>query len=145
MLQHLYNEIRAIEIVTEALQALLADDVSSTSVLRPADYRRLQHIREFIEARIDEPFTLETISQEAGMSVNTLQRLFRAVLGLTIFEYVRSRKLIRARNALEREGITIAEASYLAGYSSPSNFATAFRRFFGIPPSSVRAALPPGD
>jgi AraC-like DNA-binding protein len=42
---------------------------------------------------------------------------------------------------LEREGITIAEASYLAGYSSPSGFATAFRRFFGIAPKSVRAAL----
>jgi AraC-like DNA-binding protein len=42
---------------------------------------------------------------------------------------------------LEREGITIAEASYLAGYSSPSGFATAFRRFFGIAPKSVRTAL----
>lgn len=36
------------------------------------------------------------------MSVNTLQRLFYAVHGVTVFEYVRARKLDRARDALER-------------------------------------------
>ena len=145
ILQHLYNEIRAIEIVAEAVRATVTDDVASASVLRPNDYRRLQHIREFIEARIDEALTLEVIAQEAGMSVNTLQRLFRAALGITVFEYVRNQKLMRARDALEREGITIAEAAYLAGYSSASNFATAFRRFFGLAPSNVRAALRSSD
>jgi AraC-like DNA-binding protein len=31
-------------------------------------------------------------------------------------------KLERAREALERDGVSIAEAAYLAGYSSVSNF-----------------------
>lgn len=141
VLQHLYCETRAIEIVAEALQAVAGSDASISSVLRPKDYQRLQHIRDFIDSHVEETFTLEMIAREAGMSVNTLQRLFRATLDVTVFEYIRGRKLNYAREALEREGISIAEAAYLAGYNSASNFATAFRRTFGIAPKNVRATL----
>jgi AraC-like DNA-binding protein len=40
--------------------------------------------------------------------------------------------------ALQTSSINIAQAAYIAGYTSPANFATAFRKMFGITPSQAR-------
>ena len=61
--------------------------------------------------------------------------------GTTIFEYARNRRLEKGRAALENDGVSVTEAAFLAGYSSAANFATAFKRAFGVPPKFVRTRL----
>ncbi|WP_415807924.1 helix-turn-helix transcriptional regulator, partial [Bordetella muralis] len=78
--------------------------------------------------------SLVQIAKHACLSVNTLQRHFRAVWGKTVFAYLRDARLDRARMALERDAISVTQAALIAGYSSPANFATAFRQRYGIPP-----------
>ena len=142
VLQNLYCESRAIEIVVEALQVIAKSDAGQTDVpLRPKDYQRMSTVSEFLDAHLDDGLTLEMIARNAGMSVNTLQRIFRTVHNTTVFDYVRARKLHRAREALERDGASVAEAAYIAGYASAANFATAFRRFFGTSPKNFRARI----
>ena len=58
--------------------------------------------------------------------------------GEGLFEHLRGRRLDAARLALEREGLAVGQAAELAGYGNAANFATAFRRRFGCPPSAVR-------
>ncbi|MFQ6685116.1 helix-turn-helix domain-containing protein, partial [Bordetella pertussis] len=36
-------------------------------------------------------------------------------------------------------GLSVAQAACLAGYTSAANFATAFRRAFGVTPGQLRA------
>jgi AraC-like DNA-binding protein len=54
---------------------------------------------------------------------------------------MRAREIERAREALEREGASIAEAACLAGHGSASNFTTAFKRHVRTSPKNVRAHL----
>lgn len=140
LLQNLYFESRALEFAAEALSAIARSDASDPEpALRPKDHLRLNAICDFLDASLDRPLTLQAIARDAGMSVNTLQRLFRAAHGATVFEYVRIRKLDRAREALERDGVPVAQAAYIAGYASAANFATAFKRRFGVSPKNCRS------
>ena len=142
MMHNLYCESRAIEFIGEAFQAIAQSNADQAGpTLRPNDYRRVAMICEFLEANLERPLTLQGIARNAGISVNTLQRLFRAVHGTTVFDYTRARKLQRARQVLEADGVSVAQAAYIAGYASAANFATAFKRQFGISPKSVRAQL----
>lgn len=75
------------------------------------------------------------------MNANTLQRQFRSVYGTTVFEHLRECHLQRARQALEHDGITVGQAALVAGYTSAANFATAYRRRFGLPPKLARARV----
>ena len=63
---------------------------------------------------------------------NSLQQQFRAVFGKTVFDYLRASRLRRAAVALQNEGVSVARAAEIAGYSSQANFSTAFRRHFGV-------------
>ena len=146
MLESLYLESHALEIVAEALGMV---DMPAAHPLSSRDCARLRIACEYLESRDpddDAPLRLEEVARHAGMSVSTLHRLFRAGHGMSVFEYERSRRMERARTALECEGVSVTEAAYLAGYSSPANFATAFKRRFGRCPREARAsriALPP--
>lgn len=146
MLESLYLESHALEIVAEALGMV---DMPAAHPLSSRDCARLRIACEYLESRDpddDAPLRLEEVARHAGMSVSTLHRLFRAGHGMSVFEYERARRMERARTALECEGVSVTEAAYLAGYSSPANFATAFKRRFGRCPREARAsriALPP--
>ncbi len=96
-------------------------------------------LRELLDEGGADALSLAQIAARACISVNTLQRHFRAMWGTTVAQYLRERKLARARLALEVDGVSVTQAAWLAGYNSAANFATAFRRRFGMTPGQVRA------
>lgn len=101
------------------------------------DMTRARKIRERILAcEQQEQATPQRLAQDLGMSVSTLQRLFKAAYGSSIMDFQRSERLNAARTQLLEGGLTVGEAGYRAGYSTVSNFSSAFQRTFGYPPSS---------
>ncbi|MGE0425654.1 MAG: helix-turn-helix domain-containing protein [Reyranellaceae bacterium] len=135
-LQRLYLESRAVEIATEAMLCLSGETPMAS--IAASEQARLTRVCDFVREAGADKLTLDGIAREAGVSVSVLHRLFRAHFGMSVFGYVRARRLRRAREALERDGISVAQAAYAAGYQSPANFATAFRREFGVSPKHVR-------
>ena len=138
-LRNLYLEGRAVEIVGETLAAVTGDEPRATEglVFSRRDMARLQRARDFVLANVTASLSVETIAREAGINASGLQRLFRLAEGMSIFEYVRKLRLERAYAALRSGEANVHDASLIAGYSSPANFATAFRRQFGIAPSEA--------
>lgn len=138
-LKDMYVESRTIDLIAEALTTLVGevpDRIAAGLATREA--RMARSARDYIEENLDKVLSLTDIAREVGLSPASLQRRFKAAYGTTVVDFVRARKLELARDALERDGVSIGEAAYVAGYSNPANFATAFRRAFGIPPRSVR-------
>jgi len=87
-------------------------------------------------SQIDQPLTIKDVAIGCGMSVSTLQRIFKACYGCTVMEFQRVRRLELARLALIDQQLTVGEAAFRAGYSNTANFSTAFVREFGYPPSA---------
>jgi AraC-like DNA-binding protein len=139
-LRDLYLEGRAVELVAETMAAVLQTDRRETrgAMLTRHDATRLQRAKAYIEAHLAEPLSVETIAREAGISASGLQRLFRVAESRSVFDYVRNARLQLAFSAISRGEASVQEASATAGYASAANFATAFRRRFGLVPTAVR-------
>jgi AraC-like DNA-binding protein len=90
--------------------------------------------------RLDVTPSLEALAREAGLSETTLKRGFRQVFGSTVFEHLRTLRMERASELLQSGRATVIEAATLVGYSNPSNFASAFRRQFGLNPKEFQVA-----
>lgn len=140
-LRNLYLEGRAVDLVCETLYALAKDGTLAThaGIVTRREMSHLDRAREFIRANLASPLTVEIIARQAGLNPSSLQLLFRSVEGVSIFEYVRKLRLEQAFAMLQSGECTVAQASVVAGYASPTNFATAFQRRFGLAP---RQALP---
>ena len=92
----------------------------------------MRDLHAFLSAGGADDLSLDKIARYAGLNANSLQKQFRALYGTTVFDFIRQTRLQRARQALERDGLTVGQAALMAGYNSAANFATAYRRCFGI-------------
>ena len=86
---------------------------------------------------LEQDFTLIDIAQQLGVSISTLQRNFKRSFNTTLKQYVKIKRLEKARKALLIEGLTIGEAAYLAKYTHVGNFITAFKKHFDITPMQL--------
>ncbi len=98
----------------------------------------LQAALDYIEAHLDGDLQTEDVAQKAYVSPFHFQRLFSAVCGVTLGEYIRLRRLTRAGEELSRGHAKVIDVALQYGYDSPDSFARAFARFHGIAPSAAR-------
>jgi AraC family transcriptional regulator len=82
---------------------------------------------------------LHDVAREAGVHPVYLARAFREWFGCSPGEYVRQRRIDGACAELADTDRSIAEIAMNAGFSSPSHFATMFRRLMGVTPSDFRS------
>lgn len=141
LLQKLTFEQQGLELVTELLRGLGkgADNQCPVGSAVEVTDQRMRAVIAAIDSRNARLSSLEELAAEVGMSVSAMQRLFKKFYGTTVADYLRQRRLIEAKEALERNGLSIGEAAYLAGYNHPSNFISAFRRTFGKTPGEILA------
>jgi AraC-like DNA-binding protein len=102
---------------------------------RPAT---LQRAVSFIEAHADIDITITDIARAAGVTTRAVQLAFRRHLDTTPAGYLRRIRLDQAHRQLQaadpdRDSVTAV--AYRWGFSSPSRFATYYRRAYGVRPS----------
>src|SRR5690606_4727738 len=84
-LWRMYQESRAIALVVEALASISgAELVPAVDGLRQRERARMEQVRDLLESGQADDMSLVQIARHACLSVNTLQRHFRAVWGKTV-------------------------------------------------------------
>ena len=117
------------------LLALLQSGISpNADVDLPAD---VVCVMAYVDAHLCTPLSVRRMAEVAHTSVNTLERHFRNALGITPYEFLRVRRLSRARVLLEK-GLSVQEVSDACGFPDYSHFISLFRRHFGITPLQYR-------
>jgi AraC-like DNA-binding protein len=127
---------QAFEMLARAISALQQRaDLLSTA--NPA-HLRLQSTKDLIDSDLRYPWSIAELARHAGLSRRSFHQHFAAVYGTSPADYLRTRRLEVAREAMIYRDMSVTEAAYFVGYGSPANFATAFRRQFGVSPSACR-------
>jgi AraC-like DNA-binding protein len=142
-LAHQQESSRAGQLAREGfVLSLMSHWLSHHTSARPPrrdrpESRRAQQFVELMSSNEVLDWSLTQVGDHLGMSHATLQRYARECLGVSLTQYLREQRLRKACVALKRDGITILEASMMAGYSHPGNFTAAFKRYFGVCPTDV--------
>ncbi|WP_271180520.1 AraC family transcriptional regulator [Ancylobacter defluvii] len=99
---------------------------------------RLRRATAFMAARLDQPFDLDRLAAEVGMSAFHFSRLFKKATGLSPSLYFIRQRVAEAQRLLQETDSSVIEIGMAVGYSSPSHFAQIFRRETGLSPSDYR-------
>jgi AraC-like DNA-binding protein len=84
------------------------------------------------------PWTVQQLSEIAGMSRTVFKRQFASFLGKPPMTYLIDWRLTHAARILRETKAPVAAVARQVGYSSEYAFANAFRRKFGIAPGRFR-------
>lgn len=98
----------------------------------------LSRARRWIEDHLFEPISVGALAGKLHTSEATLLRVFLRELQVTPAAYLRGRRLEEAVLHLRGGCGSVSEVAARVGYASLPAFTVAFRRQFGVSPSSVR-------
>ena len=112
-------------------------DVKPTDIsIVSSDEQFIFHVMEIVEKNISNAdFSVEDMSRALFMSRVTLYKKLLTLTGKTPVEFIRSFRLKRAAQLLEKSQMNIAEVAYEVGFNDPKSFSKYFKSEFNIPPS----------
>src|SRR5262249_20412330 len=103
------------------------------------DERRVTDALRRIEAQSAEQLTLTELARVAAMSPYHFLRTFRAVVGMTPYQFVLRTRLHRAAVHLRHSNESISTIALDAGFNDLSPFNRRFRCLMGASPRAYRA------
>ena len=80
--------------------------------------------------------TATALARQCGLSVRTLERLFRAETGMRFGLWRQKARLLESVRVLV-EGGSVTDAAIESGYSSVSAYIAAFKQTFGCTPGAM--------
>lgn len=98
----------------------------------------IRHLRDHIVGEELHYSSLQELAAEHGISVSFLQKSFKQVYGLPVYQYLKTYRLEKAAAALLNTGRSVTKIGLDAGYTNPAKFSEAFRKHYGLPPSEYR-------
>ncbi len=100
-----------------------------------------QQIVRRIESSFDDPkLSAQEIAEKMGMSTTYLGRIFRAINGKAISDYINEVRIKHAKDLLIDTDQTVTEIVRSIGYENPKYFFVLFKRATGLTPLQYRAA-----
>tara|TARA_R110002074_G_scaffold122612_9_gene257402 strand:- start:30476 stop:33073 length:2598 start_codon:yes stop_codon:yes gene_type:complete len=86
-------------------------------------------------------YSVENLAENLTISRVQLYRKVKAMMGMSISDYIANIRLEKAKLMLETGSLTVAEIAYTSGFSSPNYFSTAFKNKYGTPPAAFRKSV----
>ncbi|MFT3822824.1 MAG: AraC family transcriptional regulator [Chitinophagaceae bacterium] len=99
-------------------------------------------LAEVVEANFANPVSIEQLAYLSGRSLAGFKRDFSTMYNMAPSEWIRIKRLHKAKETLENTTLPILDICYMMGFENPSHFSRIFKAQFGITPSSLRQVDP---
>ncbi len=112
-------------------------DINPSDItITPLDELFMKQALASVEKNIGNPdYSVEDLSRDMHMSRVALYKKILALTGKAPLEFIRTIRLKRGAQLLERSGKSIAEIAYEVGFNNPKNFSRYFKEEFKVLPS----------
>ncbi|MBN8885033.1 MAG: helix-turn-helix transcriptional regulator [Rudaea sp.] len=140
-LRKAYFEAKIVELLCDLfaqIQTERHDDRGSATITKRA-LMQIESVRERIHVEYSKPLTVPVLAHDVGTNESKLSKLFKKHYGTTVHDYIRTVRLNRAKELLSSPDYSVTDVSFLVGYEHSANFATAFKRHFGVSPRDARS------
>lgn len=100
----------------------------------------VQRAIDYIEAHLSEELDLSGLADESYVSVAQLYRMFYALTGHPVKDYIRRRRISVAADRLRHSRSSVEALAWDSGFESSHSFAKAFKKIVGLTPAAYRKA-----
>jgi CheY-like chemotaxis protein len=91
--------------------------------------------------KMENPPTMQALVRHLGTNEKRLTEAFQEAFQLPVFAWLREQRLMLARQLLTQTDTPITDIAAHCGYSTPGNFATAFKERFECTPREFRRRM----
>ncbi len=128
---HLENVEAIVEVVEVSLERSVTLATASPGSRRQ---RVVESVKQSIEERLTDALSLTEVAEELRLSSSYISRCFKEETGMSFKEFQIMYRMQRARELLQRPGISVRDAAEAVGFSDPNYFSKAFKKEVGVSP-----------
>lgn len=103
-------------------------------------HKSINKVLDYINKHLNEKPDLTTLSQIANVSPFHFHRIFKAIIGENLGEYVQRLRLEYVAGKLKTTDLSLNSLAEKAGYNTEQALSKAFKKYFGVPPSAYKLA-----
>lgn len=129
------------EVIAASLCDAFAEDAGPNSAARDEGRRIAHEARLIIDNHYAEALTLQSIAKQLYVGKTRLCGVFKDEYGRCVAEYLRDRRIAKAKELLSTTDSSVCEVGHAVGYAHQSSFTEAFRRECGTTPTQWRDCL----
>ena len=123
----------------QILEANIDDYNGRINSIKKSEKEFIRQIDEYIHDNImDCNLNAAMLAEHMIMSITTLNRRINSVTGTNTTNYIRQRRLARAKYLLKNSSMTMGEIQAVCGFESPSYFSRAFKAEFDVTPTEYK-------
>jgi len=111
--------------------------MKTRAATKPAYVHRVNLAIDYVVSHLSDPLRLEDVSRAALLSPFHFHRVFRALVGMTLADFIKRLRLEKALSLMAHSRqSSLTKIALACGFSSSSDFSRCFKQHFGAPPST---------
>lgn len=103
-------------------------------------WEAIQDSLEYIEEHLSASLNIEELSKKVHLSQYYFQRLFSRLVGKPVNEYIKTRRVAKAKTLLKNKDLRILDIALASGFSSHEALSKAFKEIYQVTPSEYRTS-----
>lgn len=101
-------------------------------------HKEIETIKKYIYENYDKDIGVEVLATQVCFAPSYLSYIFKKETGQNLSKFIKSYRMIKAKEMLENTYEKIVNVSYAVGYRNVSYFCQSFREYFGVSPQKFR-------
>ncbi|WP_413511824.1 helix-turn-helix transcriptional regulator [Myroides odoratus] len=134
--KRLFLEAKVIELLLLQLEQFY-EELPYQGSLKKQDIDKIYAVKDFMIQNLDSTSSLADLAHQVGTNEFILKKGFKELFGTTVFNFWAHEKMEYAKQLLTTQMLHISEVSDCIGYKNQRHFSTAFKKKYGISPSSL--------
>jgi len=132
--QLFFLRIKAEELICRLLMELKKRDEKHLYALNIQDIETIYKVKEQMLEHLEVPPVISELAVHAGMSPTKLKRLFKQILGNSIFNYYQESRMKEAALLLKEKKLSVSDVGYRLGFTNLGHFSRIFKEHLGVKP-----------
>ncbi|MCA5006792.1 AraC family transcriptional regulator [Sphingobacterium bovistauri] len=138
LLNKLKIQSNLIEIIAHQIDGLMVENDKQQVIVVKNHYDKIMFAKKLIDNDVSKNFTIPELAKEVGTNEQYLKKYFKEYFGKTVSTYITERKMNYAKELIVSGDYRVADVARMTGYKHSTHFTTAFKKYFGFIPNSLR-------
>lgn len=101
-------------------------------------FRRVSMGKNYIDIYFQQALAVEDVAKECSLSEYHFFRIFKAVFGMSPYQYILSKRLEYSQKLIKQGNTSISDIALEVGFADIYAFSKSFKQFFGFSPTKAR-------
>ena len=127
-----------LEVIIHQVESLYVENDNKEIIPNKNHYEKILMVKKLIDEDLSQNHSITGLAKTVGTNEQYLKKHFKLYYGKTVMSYITEMKMEHAKKLILTGKYRVSDVARMTGYKHSTHFTTAFKKYFGIIPNSLK-------